>query len=228
VLLSAALRHPRRPWVVYASSREVYGQQSSFPVSETAQLGPLNTYARSKVAAEQLVWQAREAGLPTAVARFSSVYGDVDDHVDRVVPAFAAAAAEGAKMHIYGADCIFDFTHVEDVAAGVAEICRVISKGERKMPALHFVSGVPTSLRALAEAAADAGGRRATFEEGPPRTYDVGRFWGSPARTAEILGWRSTIAIRDGIAALVKDFEASAGSPRATSWSRVFSPAVSL
>jgi nucleoside-diphosphate-sugar epimerase len=73
-------------------------------------------------------------------------------------------------MHIDGADCIFDFTHVDDVAAGVIEICRVLSNGEQKLPAIHFVSGVPTSLRELAEAAADAGSRRASFEERPPRT----------------------------------------------------------
>lgn len=122
---------------------------------------------------------------------------------------------------------IFDFTHVDDVAAGVIEVCRVLSKGERELPALHFVSGVPTSLRALAEAASDAGSRRASFEEGPPRAFDVARFWGNPARAAEILGWRSTISIKDGIAALVKDFEVSSGAPRATSWPRVFSTEVS-
>ncbi len=44
-----------KPWIIYASSREVYGQQIKLPVSEDANLLPLNIYARSKVFAEKLV-----------------------------------------------------------------------------------------------------------------------------------------------------------------------------
>jgi nucleoside-diphosphate-sugar epimerase len=208
-LLNIALECPRRPWVVYASSREVYGQQDSLPVPETAALKPLNVYARSKLAAENLVWQAREAGLRAAVVRFSSVYGDTEDHIDRVVPAFASAAAHGGVMRIDGSDCGLDFTHVSDVAAGVLEICRVLSAGERSLPPLHFVSGVCTTLRELSEMAVAAGSRRVKMIEAPSRSFDVSNFWGDPSRTAAILGWRSTIPIRRGIGRLVAEFAAN-------------------
>ena len=65
---------------------------------EDAGPAPLNVYARSKVAAGRLVIEAREAGLTTAIVRSSSVYGDVDDHLDHVVPAFAAGAAGGGSI----------------------------------------------------------------------------------------------------------------------------------
>jgi nucleoside-diphosphate-sugar epimerase len=206
-ILGMALDRPRRPWVVYASSREVYGQQDSFPVREEAALAPLNVYARSKLAAEDLVWQAREAGIRAAVVRFSSVYGDAEDHIDRVVPAFASAAAHGGIMRIDGPECGFDFTHVSDVAAGVLEVCRILSAGERSLPPLHFVSGVRTTLRELSEMAA-AGSRRVKMMEASPRTFDVGNFWGDPSRAAAILGWRSTIPIREGVGRLVAEFTA--------------------
>ena len=35
-LLAAAAASPRKPWFIYASSREVYGQQDDFPVREDA------------------------------------------------------------------------------------------------------------------------------------------------------------------------------------------------
>ena len=54
-LLRAAAAAPRRPWLLYASSREVYGQQDVFPVAEDAPLRPMNVYARSKAAAERSV-----------------------------------------------------------------------------------------------------------------------------------------------------------------------------
>jgi nucleoside-diphosphate-sugar epimerase len=189
-LLTLALNSPRRPWVVYASSREVYGQQRVFPVSETAPLQPVNTYARSKVAAEQLVGAARDAGLATAIVRFSSVYGDVDDHADRVVPAFALAAVRGATLRIDGPDCAFDFTHVADVAGGLTKLCVALSVGEKNLPTLHFASGVRTTLRELAELAADLARTPTQISLASPRSFDVHQFCGDPARAAAVLGWR--------------------------------------
>jgi nucleoside-diphosphate-sugar epimerase len=59
-VLEAALDRVRRPWVVYASSREVYGEPPSLPAGEDAPLAPVNIYGRSKVAAED---QVRAADL---------------------------------------------------------------------------------------------------------------------------------------------------------------------
>ena len=215
-ILALAQNRRHRPWFVYASSREVYGQQSDFPVAETAALRPLNVYARSKVAAEKLVLAAREAGLSTAIVRFSSVYGDVRDHMDRVVPAFALAASEGGAMRIDGADCAFDFTHVDDVAGGLMKICNALSSGENGLPTLHFVSGMRTTLRELAETAAVLGGRPTQISLAEPRAFDIREFCGDPARAAEVLGWRSTISLRAGLSKLIGDFRSlSHAGPRA-------------
>lgn len=206
-ILELALSSRHRPWLVYASSREVYGQQTVLPVVETAPLKPLNTYARSKVAAEALVSAARDAGLATATVRFSSVYGDIDDHADRVVPAFASAAACGGTMRIDGPDCAFDFTHVDDVANGLMKICSALAAGEKQLPTLHFVSGVKTTLRELAELAADLGLRPTQINLASPRTFDIREFCGDPARAADVLGWRTAIPLRAGLAKLIEDFQ---------------------
>lgn len=206
-ILDLALNSPRRPWLVYASSREVYGQQRVMPVVETAPLRPVNTYARSKVEAEALVSAARAAGLSTATVRFSSVYGDIDDHVDRVVPAFAAAAALGGTMRIDGLGCAFDFTHVDDVVAGVMKICSALASGEKNLPTLHFASGVKTTLRELAELAAELGRCPTQFSPGPARTFDVHEFCGDPARASAVLGWCTSISLRAGLSKLIEDFK---------------------
>ena len=44
-----------RPWVVFASSREVYGQPDRLPATEDTPLRPINVYGRSKVEGERLV-----------------------------------------------------------------------------------------------------------------------------------------------------------------------------
>jgi nucleoside-diphosphate-sugar epimerase len=205
-LLDAAVRSSNRPWFIYASSREVYGTQATQPVAEDAPLQPLNVYARSKVAAEMLVAEARGAGLATAILRFASVYGRIDDHRDRVVPAFLPAAVAGGVLRVDGKDCAFDVNHVDDVVRGIARVADVLDGGERLLPALHFVSGRSTGLIELAQMCCRIGGRAARIVEAPSRDFDVHRFVGDPRRAREVLGWQSTIDLETGLARLAAEF----------------------
>lgn len=97
-LIRLALAQRSKPWVLFSSSREVYGQAPSLPVAETTALNPLSVYARSKAEGERIVLGARNQGLQTAVLRLSNVYGCTKDHADRVIPAFAGAAVEGLAL----------------------------------------------------------------------------------------------------------------------------------
>ena len=206
-VLHAASRARHPPWVLAASSREVYGQAVSFPVKEDAELRPLNCYARSKVAAEKLVAASRDSGLRASVIRFSSVYGEVTDHADRVGPAFARLAALGGTLRIDGSDTTLDFTHVDDVAAALQTAVEMLAAGDGQLPTLHLVSGRGTSLPELAAIAIGAAGR-GQVTLGPGRSYDVRSFIGDPARAEQVLGWRAGIGLEDGIADLVKRFAA--------------------
>lgn len=214
-LLQLAGAARRRPWVVYASSREVYGQQDALPVPEDAPLRPKNIYARSKAEAERLVGAARQAGARVAIVRFSNVYGTIEDHADRVIPAFARAAATAADrrdaaVRVDGPDCTFDFTHVADVADGVLSLLRLMRDGAAELPPIHFVSGRQTSLGELARLAAKVGGPTLRIVEAPARGFDVHRFAGDPARAADLLGWRATTTLEAGFSALAAAFRAAA------------------
>ncbi|HEY1916960.1 MAG TPA: NAD(P)-dependent oxidoreductase [Streptosporangiaceae bacterium] len=204
-VLTAAARMSRPPWVIVASSREVYGQAVSFPVPESADLRPLNAYAHTKVAAENLVAQSVAAGLRASVIRFSSVYGSVEDHGDRVVPAFARLAARGETLRIDGPDTTLDLTHVDDVVTALEAAVTKLATGP--LPVIHLVSGRGTSLRDLADIAVQASGR-GSARIVPPRTYDVSAFVGDPARAAHVLGWRTSITPEDGVPDLVNRFAA--------------------
>lgn len=212
IVLAAATAGAPRPWVIYGSSREVYGQQDRLPVREDAQLRPKNVYAHSKIAGERLMDEARAAGLATAILRFSNVYGDVRDHADRVVPAFARVAATGGVVRVDGAACTFDFTHVTDVADGIARVVQRLAAGERSLPPMHFCSGRETSLGALADLAINHGVPGVRRIEAPERAFDVHRFAGDPARAEALLGWRAQIALETGFTRLVSAYRAQHGT----------------
>lgn len=202
-LLSTAVDMKIRPWVAFASSREVYGEQTEFPVRDDVRLAPMNVYAHGKVEGERLVLDARSAGVRTAICRFSNVFGSVDDHADRVIPAFARVAAFGGELRVEGSTNTFDFTYVDDVVDGLLKVIAAVEHGEQ-LPPLHFVTGRPTSLLDLAAIAYDNARGSITVHECPSRTYDVSHFYGDPSRTHQILGWRASTSVEAGFARLVE------------------------
>ena len=199
-VLRAALAPSRRPWIVFASSREVYGEPDALPVREDAPLRPVNVYGETKIAGERLLEEARGAGLATAIVRLSNVYGSVHDHADRVVPAFARSALTGEPLRIDGADHTFDFTHIDDTARGIAAVIDALQAGERRLPPIHFLTGTPTTLGELAAAAVDLAASASPLVHAPPRSYDVARFYGDPSRAHTLLDWQPRVPLRDGLA----------------------------
>jgi len=207
-LIDAALQSAHRPWLVFASSREVYGQAEQLPVPEEAPLRPVNVYARTKVAGERLMTEAREHGLQTSIVRFSNVFGSIHDHPDRVVPAFARAAALGKPLRVEGSEHTFDFTHVQDVADAVVALVRVLQAGPSTLAPIHFVTGQPTTLGQLANLAIRLAGSDSPILLAPERNFDVARFYGCPQRAQAQLGWTAKVSLEQGLAALIQAFRA--------------------
>lgn len=210
-VLEAALQEEQKPWVIFASSREVYGQPIKLPADEETPLCPVNVYARSKVAGEDLLAEASLRGLRTAVIRLSNVFGSVRDHADRVVPAFARAAALGHQLRVDGAEHTFDFTHISDVTRGIVSLIENLQNGGHTPPPIHFVTGRPMTLGQLARLAIDIANSNSTIRYSEPRSFDVARFYGDPKRAHRLLGWSPSITVEDGLTDLIQAFRVEFG-----------------
>jgi nucleoside-diphosphate-sugar epimerase len=207
-VLQVALEQSTPPWVIFSSSREVYGQPDSLPVHEDMPLRPMNVYACAKRQAEQAMLAARQHGLQTAIVRLSNVYGCTQDHADRVVPAFARAAALGHAMRVDGRDHTFDFTHVSDTVRGILAVVERLQAGQQDLPPIHLLTGKATTLGELASLANRFGQQNALIHEAPERDFDVARFYGTPKRAHALLDWCADIGIESGLQRLVEDFAA--------------------
>lgn len=205
-LIQVASSQHAKPWVLIASSREVYGQAQMLPVNEDSPLSPLNVYARSKAAGEKISLAARQQGLQTAVVRLSNVYGSTHDHADRVIPAFAKSSIEGKPLHVEGSQHTFDFTHVDDVVRGIDALIASLCAGNRFLPPVHLVSGSPTSLGELAALCKELAGSESNVSDAAPRSYDVAQFYGDPTRALELLGWKAEIPLAKGLKRLIDAF----------------------
>jgi len=206
-VLEAAYQAKQKPWVIFASSREVYGQQTILPVTEKADLMPLNTYAKSKVAGEKLVNQYRQLGLTTAILRFSSVYGSAYDHADRVIPAFCRKAAQGEMLRVDGFNNLFDFTHVHDVVNGIIKAINKLQNNISDLPPIHLTTGIGTSLLQVIGLIEQILNQSIDYKEAPARTYDVHSFCGDPCRAKSLLGWEAEISLMQGLSDLIKQYQ---------------------
>lgn len=209
-VLDSAAVSSRKPWVVFASSREIYGQPDELPTHEDCPSRPVNVYGRTKVEGELLVEAARRSGVRACTIRLSNVFGSIHDHADRVVPAFARAAARGDVLRVDGADHTFDFTYIDDVVSGVATLAALLGEGGRPPPPIHFVSGVPTTLLELASLAIRLAGSSSEVRHAPPRDFDVARFYGSAERAKRLLGWAPAVPLEVGLKKLVVAFQGEA------------------
>lgn len=209
-LIEEASASSRRPAVLFASSREVYGEPEQLPVSEDAPLRPMNEYGRSKAEGESIVLGGRARGLRTGFLRLANVYGTLDDHPDRVVPAFARAAVHGGPLRVDGTGHTFDFTHVADVARGFLLAIDALLDGN--LPPIQLASGRGTTLGELAALAKAVALRPVVVTEAPSRNYDVSKFVGDPRRAESLLGFRCERTLEDGFTSLVQMMSESEAS----------------
>lgn len=205
-VLDVAINSPKKPWVLFTSSREVYGQQTKFPIEESAPLLPMNVYAESKVQGENLIQQYRSRGLRSGIVRLSNVYGRVDDHHDRVIPAFCRAALTNQTLRIDGVNHVFDFTHLDDVILGLYRLIQKLEDNDLDFSPIHLTSGVGTTLLEAAKICIDLANNKSDYIEAPSRTYDVNKFYGDTSKAKEILNWVARITIKQGIEKLMNAY----------------------
>lgn len=202
-ILEFCKTHPNKPWLIHASSREVYGQQKQFPVLESASQIAANAYARTKIESEKIAMAEFDKGMRGIILRFSNVYGGLSDHFDRVIPSFVINAINNDDLMVCGPDCVFDFTHVDDVIDGILLARNHLEiANHNNFGPIHFTTGVPTSLEELAELIISITDSKSGWKNLPKRTYSTCKFWGDNSLARRFLGWSPKISLKNGL----KDF----------------------
>jgi UDP-glucose 4-epimerase len=178
-----AARDSRVRRVVFASSRETYGEARYLPVPESHPLTPKNLYGSSKAAAEGYCRSfANVYGLDTAVLRFANVYGPRDR--DRVIPIFIERATAGEPLQLFGGDQVLDLVWIEQAVAALLRATDADLGGEP----VNVGCGKGTAIRAIAARVRAACGSRSPIEIRPARSIEVSRFVADVTRMQQVLG----------------------------------------
>jgi nucleoside-diphosphate-sugar epimerase len=147
-IAAAELRYP--PKVIFGSSGSVYGAIASaaLPIHEDTRVQPIDAYAVSKHAAENLALViARRHGIALSIARIFNVVGPGQDerHIcGWLARQFAEARAGIAKGEITVGplSTTRDFIDVRDVAVGI----QLIASQPRPAPIYNVASGIETEV----------------------------------------------------------------------------------
>jgi nucleoside-diphosphate-sugar epimerase len=180
VLRAAALNKVQR--VVFASSRQVYGEPINLPVDEESPLMAINLYGASKQSAEALCRAfRRETGISAVALRLANVYGPRDS--GRVIPLWLDQLQAGDDLVVYGGNQVLDFVWVGDAVSAMLRAGSAFGP----LPPINVGSGTGTKILDLARRIGRLVGSRAHFLLQPARPVEVTRYIAKIERMRELL-----------------------------------------
>ncbi|MGC0315547.1 NAD-dependent epimerase/dehydratase family protein [Kitasatospora acidiphila] len=197
--------------MVFVSSASVYGNGNSLEPAhgnlptqfvEGAAVSPVSVYGNSKVWGEyQTAAVLGGAAKSFAVVRYFSVYGEPqvvkENSHSWVVAWFAMRGALGLPLHLNGGGHqIRDLVHVDDIATGTL-YALVAPRAHNET--VNIGTGTGTSIRQVAELVR---GHYPDVQlvEAPMPPGDPEGGYASVQRMEDVLGWRPTITVAEGIA----------------------------
>ena len=188
--------------VVFAASSSTYGDQEQLPLTLDLPAQPKSPYALHKYMGELMMKMWHDIhGLETVSLRFFNVYGphlDPDGPYALVIGRFLKQVKEGSAMTITGdGEQTRDFTHVRDVAAAVMAAATKDTVGAGEV--LNIGAGEQTTINDLASMIG-------TKTEHIEARLEPRHTMADISKTTELLGWKPTVTLEDGIAELKKEF----------------------
>lgn len=186
--------------IVYMSSGgTVYGAPKQLPTPETHPLQPQESYGIVKVAIEQYLEHYRRThGLSPLIVRGSNPYGPRQGHsgIQGLISTLLRRVLAGQPIEIWGDGSIVrDYIHVVDLAdlcvrGAFSEIETVLNGG----------SGQGRSINEIVEIVSIVTGSQSEIIHKPGRTADVPKSMLDIRRAHELLDWKCSIALDEGIA----------------------------
>jgi UDP-glucuronate decarboxylase len=211
-LNSLRLAHQTRARVLQASTSEVYGDPTIHPQPEQYRgnvsfIGPRACYDEGKRVAETLMMDYhRQDGVDIRIARIFNTYGPRMDEADgRVVSNFIVQVLRGEPLTLYGTgQQTRSFCYVDDMVEGLIRLMNTDAVHEP----VNLGNPNEFTIRELAEQTAELCGvppsiRYCALPEDDPtrRCPDI-------SRAQQLLNWKPTVQLTDGLRRTIADFRA--------------------
>jgi UDP-glucose 4-epimerase len=210
-LLEAARKSGVRKVVFSSTGGAIYGEQDVYPAPETHPTRPVSPYGVSKASGElYLGYYRAQYGLRSVALRYANVYGPRQNpHGEAgVVAIFSERLLRGETCIVNGTgQQTRDFVYGHDVARANL----LAATGDVEGP-INVGTGIETDVNRLYALLADAAGTARPAKHAPAKPGEQMRSSVDPSRAAEVLGWRPTVVLEEGLRRTVDWFRGR--SPR--------------
>jgi UDP-glucuronate 4-epimerase len=206
VLLEAARRHGIERFLLVSSS-SVYGRGAELPFVEDRHLGEVMTpYGESKRAAEVLVREYHQQhGVPIVCVRPFSVYGPCM-RPDLALSLFIRAIVSRAPVPLIGGGHDRrDFTHVDDVCAG---LLLALERPEAIGRAFNLGRGQAVQIREAIILLEEALRLKAVIEDFPREVAEIPVTLADLTNSSRVLGYVPHVSLAEGITSYVQSLMA--------------------
>ena len=206
-LCQALLHTRRRPFLLYASSPEVYGEPCSIPMDESHPVRPKSTYAVTKLAGEKHCLSLYEwNGYPVAAIRNFNSFGENQNvgFYPPVIAHFIRLALLGEPLPLHGSGWqTRDFLYVRDAVQAYA---LALEQSDRIHGQVFNVgSGWQTSIREIAGLILETCGSPARLVQVPGRgPGDLPGLCADTGLIRSTLGWSPQVPLEEGLARTVQ------------------------
>ncbi|MBI2040734.1 MAG: SDR family oxidoreductase [DPANN group archaeon] len=181
-------------WVLFGSSKTVYGQPKKLPVKEEDDKNPTNIYSLTKLVSEHILRDfCRNYGLRAAVVRFSTIFGSERDLLDRAIPTWMYKAINNVDLIVEDPERTLDPVFIDDLIPALANIVGLLAKSEKGFfDDFNAVSSQPVKIADAVNLVLKLTNSRAKIiGTRPPRSYDFGAYTGDNSKIQK-LGFRAT------------------------------------
>ena len=204
-ILEALRKQNPEARVVYAGTRQIYGKPRYLPVDENHLLTPTDVNGINKIAGEfyHLVYHS-VYGIRACSLRLTNTYGPrqlIRHNRQGFIGWFLRKAVLGEEIQIFGdGQQKRDFDYVDDV---VDAFLRAGALDAAVGQVFNLGGDEPVALLDLVKLLLEvAGGGSFSMVPFPPerKRIDIGDFFADSSKIRNLLGWKPTVALREGFA----------------------------
>jgi UDP-glucuronate decarboxylase len=207
------LARTRQSKVLQASTSEIYGDPLQHPQRESYwgnvnPIGPRSCYDEGKRCAETLFFDYwRQHHVRIKVARIFNTYGPRTQRGDgRVVSNFIVHALLNEDIVIFGdGEQTRSFCYIDDLTEG---LMRLMATPNHVTGPLNLGNPAELSIKQLAALVVDLTGSRSTIVHLPLPQDDPRKRRPDIFQATQLLGWRPTVSLSDGLRRTITYFEA--------------------
>jgi nucleoside-diphosphate-sugar epimerase len=191
---------------VYMSTSEVYGHQERVPFVESMCPEPISPYAITKYAGELYCRMKRRVGGRTAIVvlRPFNTFGPYQS-AKAVIPELILNCLQGRPIRTTKGEQTREFNYVENIVDGL--ILAAEHPGPINGP-VNLAAGEEVPIRDLVLTIAELTETQSAIEIGalPYRPTEIWRMYADSSRARELLGWRPSVHLREGLRLTVEWF----------------------